>query len=997
MIAGLDVIPGGKFARKGLTTIIDDIAKLVIRTTDEKALVKILKGSLKGSKDDVAKLATTLKNVDKLDDAKKLIDVSLKEGKFASKVPVAKIKPKPAELPTDIGKFADDIVSTKQPKGEFLKRIKTTLADEAAPDRDEIVRLLNGLDELGIKPSQFHDLVSTGGRKSLQGFADDVSRFTARQRKAETPTAVLKNIADNIPQSRKVSSLTRKAIAGLQTQTIDVIIKNLPPSMRGTLLRQIRNANTPQKLKKSLETIRKQIVSFNEAKVLQKSLASERNKIAFIRKIGEFNQTVIKDVKAQLGFDKPLRKLDEAQLDSFVNEMKNRLKFKREAGGLKIPKENATSASSEFYAGFVGTKPKIGERIGTATKNTIDNFKEGAEDTLGVVSTRLANIDPSLRTGMRRMEFNVRKVTLKDLDVQQKLTSKMKTSKMPKAEIAKMDVAMKNGFIDDVTDIAKKHGFEKELNDVRTMLDDMYTRAGDVGLEVEYRRNFFPRSFKTDKASVRAILNYFDVTDKKGVVGKAFQEAQMKLGRPLKDTEKVNVINTLMRGFKSQNVTLSKSGQLQSRVIDVVTPEINNLYENSFQSMSKYIEEVNNLIETRKFFGKHLDLKNLEANADMSDVVGAFVNNLISAGKILPDQEIELARILRGRFSGAQMSPWLGAIKNIGYMSVMSSPLNALTQIGDLAFAFYKNGLKSVPGLKDAIIGKGISRKDIGIDNIIAEFSDKTTLSNAVGRMFKINGLDTIDRLGKETFINGSFRGFQKQALKEPEKLRPLLDDLFGKEADDVLNDLIRGETTENVKFMLFNDLSDFQPITLSEVPLKYLEAPNGRVFYALKTYSIKLFDVYRRESFQLMKKKGTRIQGVRNMVKLSVLLAIFNGTADTLKDFVSGKTTEISDRVVESFAKAIGFGRYTFNQVGKEGLGRTAAEQILPPTQLFDDLSRDMMDVFMDTDDDFEVSKLRTIRNIPIVGKLFYWWFGRVSERKETGGGSSGIPVIKL
>ena len=43
-------------------------------------------------------------------------------------------------------------------------------------------------------------------------------------------------------------------------------------------------------------------------------------------------------------------------------------------------------------------------------------------------------------------------------------------------------------------------------------------------------------------------------------------------------------------------------------------------------------------------------------------------------------------------------------------------------------------------------------------------------------------------------------------------------------------------------------------PINSTEMPLKYLKHPNGRVFYMLKTFTIKQFDVMRRDGIHLMK-----------------------------------------------------------------------------------------------------------------------------------------------
>jgi hypothetical protein len=592
---------------------------------------------------------------------------------------------------------------------------------------------------------------------------------------------------------------------------------------------------------------------------------------------------------------------------------------------------------------------------------------------------------------------------LADTNVASELAQKVKG--LDEATYRKLDVAMKNGFIDDVNRIAKDGGFLDELQETREMLNRIYDRANEVGLEVGYLKNFFPRSFKQSTAAARGILEYFARADKDGLIDKAFRDEMRKLGRPLSDLEKVNIINTLLRGFKRNQITLSKTGSLKERVFDTVTPELNEFYADSFESLFKYVESVNNLIEARRFFGKHLDMSKLKATddtPDLTDVISAYVNNLVAKGQITSANQAELQRILSARFSGKPTNRFLGALKDVGYLSVMSSFENAVTQLGDLAFAFYRNGApNALGGVKDAFSKSRITREDLGIGEIAQEFSDRTLLSKGVNFVFKATGLNRVDRLGKETFINGVSRTLRQEAVASPEALTERLRPIFGDETGAVVADLRDGVVSDNVKYLLFNELLDFQPAALSEVPLKYLESPNGRVLYALKTYTIKLFDVYRREVVQQAKTDPK--QAAKNMVRLAGYLALFNASAGEIRDFISGRETDLSDKVVDNLAKSVGFGRYQLTQIPEEGLGRTLASQILPPTQLIDDLSKDMVDVFTKDSEDLEVANLRSFRNIPVGGKLYYWWLGRGAEQqarqapKERPRGTVEIPSVEI
>lgn len=1005
-VGALDVYPGLPGKKKAAELAFKELAEFSAKTSDEVLLKTAIKEVVKGSDESIDALAKTLKDVDNADDARKLIDMSLKDGKISTNAAKIKLPTKSEilkQVPPELKVVADDIAAKGLTKEQFITNLSESLKKFDDPAREVAAQTMRKIDELGITPGRFFDVVKQGGSEGLDRVGREILNVAPAQRVTRTEAALLKDRIRTLARGAKAGSETaRNEIFELQDLAIKYATDHLPMALRGQLLRTVRDANNPARLFKAIEKITSKIDSYAALTEARKALSGKQSKIGYLKKLGELEQTAIKDAKQTLKIDKPIRMMNSGQLDAMIKELGERLDFKRSEGMLsKAPVEGATKASDDFYKSFAPEAKSVKSDLIERGGNLATSIKEGSEDLLGVISTRLANIDKSLKYALRKFEFNVRTNTLKNYRVAKTFYDKAK--KIPAEDLAKLDIAMKNGFIDDATELATKHGFKEEFEAVRTMLDDVYKRANEVGLEVEYRRNYFPRAFKKDKKSVRGILEYFGRNDPKGVVEQAFREASMKLGRPLADAEKVDVINTLMRGFRNQNVTLSKTGALKSRVIDVVTPELNEFYDNSFEAMNRYIEGTNNLIESRRFFGKHLDFKNLEPNAAMDDVIGAYVNNLISAGKISTEQQIELSRILKARFSGKEMAPWLGALKNVGYLSVMSSPINAITQIGDLAFTFYRSGMKGFGGLADAALGKGLKRSDLGIENIAAEFSSKSLLSKFVDKSFKAVGLDRVDRLGKESFINGTWRSLRQEAISSPMKATDRLKPIFGEETAQVIKELSKGEATENVKYLLFNELLDFQPVALSEVPLKYLEAPNGRIFYALKTYMIKTWDVYRREAFQLMKNPETRVQGAQNLMRLTSLLMLFNATADEIKDFITGKEDiSMKDRIVDNLIKATGFSRYTTDLIGKEGLGKTIAGQILPPTQLADDLTKDFKDVFIDQDEDTEVSKLRSIRDIPVGGKLYYWWFGRgASTQKASTKGSSSdgldIPSITI
>jgi len=129
---------------------------------------------------------------------------------------------------------------------------------------------------------------------------------------------------------------------------------------------------------------------------------------------------------------------------------------------------------------------------------------------------------------------------------------------------------------------------------------------------------------------------------------------------------------------------------------------------------------------------------------------------------------------------------------------------------------------------------------------------------------------------------------------------------------------------------------------------------------------------------------RTNKVQGMRNMVLLSMALVLMNATADELKDLVLGRKTSLKDRLIDNIAKLIGFSRYSVNQVSRNGIGSAILEQLTPPTQFVDNISKDLIKIFKDWEESIKINNLKSIKSIPVLGNLYYWWFGKGVESKE-------------
>ena len=618
--------------------------------------------------------------------------------------------------------------------------------------------------------------------------------------------------------------------------------------------------------------------------------------------------------------------------------------------------------------GAPGTsKPKRG--LGTAAKDLGEKY-------LGLISTRIRNISPELHAALIRYELRTRTIgnnyraqlkpffeELKGLSAQDKVD---------------VDIAVKNGDADAARAIFSKYGEEKAAR-LNEGLDNAYrtfSEVGDAAEQVGYEfgrlGNYWPRKVK----DYDGFLEYVGA-NKKGPILDAIRAAEVKEGRPLTPEERTDIANATIRGARTRGIDW-RPASMKSRTVDEVTRELNQFYAPMEESAIGHIDRLIPNIEQRVLLGR--------MDGNIEDSIGAVAARMVDEGKITAAQERELTDILTARFKaeGLRANPLIAAAKSAGYISTLGNPISALTQIGDLFFAAYKNGYYKAG---KALLGKReISLEDLGIERIAQEFDrDPGALGKALEKTFKYSGFNKIDELGKETLINSGLRRLRKDARSEPGSkdfsyLERTWRPVFGDEFDSFVSDLRAGRNTENVKLALFMQLSDMQPISLSEMPVGYLENPNGRIMYALKTFMLKQWDILRRDAFGEMA-RGNVGTGVKNLMAYTLAVTLAGLSGDALKDFILGRETDMNDKVASNLLRLAGLSKYTFFRAKREGPGTAAVELVTPPTvSIANDAFKDLLDPKVHEDPDMA----RSVKNIPMVGRFLYWYFGRGAKQEE-------------
>ena len=693
------------------------------------------------------------------------------------------------------------------------------------------------------------------------------------------------------------------------------------------------------------------------------------------------------------------------------------------------------------------------DRILAKEKNIVTKFRQIARMTktdakmflermMAPISTRLMNINPVLAYKLRRLSFDTSTKAASQLSVALPIMEALKN--MPKNDSRTFDWAVKNGDINRINFIASQYGFTESYQKLRGVLDQVRRDAIDVGYDVGYIENYWPRVLKDQEGFLQATKEI----SQRPIFSDALKDKAQKLGitvDQLSPDLRADIISNIILGVQNG---IGGPGNIQGRVFDFIPEDYSEFYMDAGGALMQYIYSMNKKIAARKFFGRVPErigkakknlraletrlvnyqdmLTNMESDPniiesnpkaiadlnqkienitsdmkhhqeviedykhrrDYTENISSYVSELLAKNMIKESDELTLKEILNARFHEKGTTGIVHKYKNAAYIDTMGSPFSALTQIGDLAWAYYVGGLtpsgmaRTTKNLIKAVRKKSeITKEDLGIERIAQEFADADSLSNAVSWVFKKVGLERIDSIGKETLINTAHENYKERA-KDPQQrsqLKKEIQPIFGKETEQVINDLIGDNISDNVKMLVYSKLLDFQPVALSEMPEWYLNSGNGRIFYMLKTYTMKQLDVYRREVYQQMSSKDPEQvkQGMKNMITLTSALVLANAGADELKDFIAGKESKFEDHVIENFLTLGGASRYMQMQVRREGVGSALVDQILPPFKFVDSISRDVLSGVEDG--------VRSVESIPIAGKLYYWHYGRGSENRPS------------
>ena len=608
------------------------------------------------------------------------------------------------------------------------------------------------------------------------------------------------------------------------------------------------------------------------------------------------------------------------------------------------------------------------------------------------ISTALRNIDESISGSIRKMEMShhiSQAQSLKEVTPFVKAMIKASKSKDPllKTQYVKLENALNDRRFKTANALMKKHFPEiVEPFKARTSaLSKIFARAKDAGIKIPFIQNFNPRVVR-DLEGLRAAAG----TKQANAIDDALEAAAKKEGvgswTELDDVTASEAISKaiLFGGKRGQRKTL-ESGRVYETIPDHLRP----FYYDTPTATQLYINKAEREIARHEFFGAS-GVKQLNGSLDLDSSVAKVILDVKKKRGLTLSQQDDLTMLLKARFDADNnaMSKSFATVRDLQYAALLGQFDSALIQLGDIGSSLYLNGIANTAKAMVTRGKGGLTAEDFGLINkVSAEMSNMDGVAKVLDAALTYSGFKRIDRFGKDTFLKAAWLKNTKLARENPQAIVNKYKNVFEDETADLVADLQAGRVTDNTKLMLWNELSDVQPISLSEMPMAYLNMKNGRILYSLKSFGLKQLDVVRKNIIQKAQ-SGHVAEAFEEALKYGMIMGITGGSVENARTFLrSGfdldATASMDDAAFEALAKIFFMSKYSQSKFLQEGQYGSFAMNLLQPAapSLIDTAGKAFDSVVFDADVDYDAFT-KTLKAIPVFGSGYYYGLGGGAEK---------------
>lgn len=636
---------------------------------------------------------------------------------------------------------------------------------------------------------------------------------------------------------------------------------------------------------------------------------------------------------------------------------------------------------------------------------------------LGRLTTRIGTKSRIAKQKLRQMEFNILHSTKKDQSeyapffnrgmeaaksFKDRVTQRIKSIpelRKRRALFTKMDNHLGNGNWAAAQKIIDDHFPEMQgtLEPTKKLLERKFVEGKDAGVDLGQISNYFPRVVK-DVEGLRKAAGF---EPDKGVFhqAKKARAAEKKLfdgsGKPdpdlLDEADVAIVLNKLIQGHVPTG-----SGFKAPREIPRVPLELQKYYYSGPEALEMYIDRLNRTIEFNKFYGG-TGGKPVEEGTTFGEILAkASAEESLSPGQI-----DELRSLLNARYVGEKnaMSNFWATMRDASHAMTLANPASAMIQLADVSAAAFQNGLKEGATSLLKIGSKDLTAEDLGVINKLSAevMNSESLIGRHLPRLMKYSLFARGDRVGKDVIIDSSLAKHRKMAQGQAGQtaIRKEWTEFFGDEGvDQLIRDLADGKITEDIKLLTFNDLSDVQPITPSEMPEAWLRMKSGRIVYTMKSFYLTQLDMIRRGIIAEYK-RGNKKEALRNAAVFSFIIGGSNMSLQAARDGLREWDTKpfepgsLKDTYIENFMGLVFLNKYNRERYLKRGDYVGFFGNIVAPPA-FGKISDAAQVVGAMIDEDGDVGDVgkkaaKLTAAVPVIGDPIYnYLLGGMEKRRE-------------
>lgn len=614
-------------------------------------------------------------------------------------------------------------------------------------------------------------------------------------------------------------------------------------------------------------------------------------------------------------------------------------------------------------------------RVPAVAKMVTDTV-DGVQNLVGNLSTDKAVSAPLLRRLTSHAEEEMRGVH----DSGKRIAPFLEiVDRLPQAVRKDLDAALSNGRTSDIVAAVGKAatpGLLKAWNEVQAELKSLGNQLIAVKGLKELRPDYFPRIVKDLPGLMNAIGKEFSTP-----LQQALEVAERKAGGFLDEAGRAQVVNTFIEKNLRASTVGGKPSFFKRRTLGDVTVDLAPYYVEPSQALPLYIGSAVRAIEKAKFFGKEL-VRDDGGRPNLEASIGNIVAREIEAGNITPENFTRLTELLRARFGPAYQSPARGlqSLSQLTNIALLGNVFSGLMNVADVGAIAAQHGVlplvaavtKMVRGtakLKAADVGMAEAigaefvygtRDPIKLRIPLTERTVQVSLAKALDKTFKLSGFKALDTVMKEVNLNAAMEKYSRLARTKSGEVRILrqYSDYFTTDMPQLLADLRAGAKTKLTTELAFRELSDAQPTTKIEMPKFYLDHPNLRFGYALKSFMIKQMNFVKKRGIDEMR-KGNVVEGGGFIVRYALMAGAAGATMDWIVKSLLGRDADLDWKSIPLNAlKNLGLSEYVIDKA-RQGKGKEAilAATVPPADPILNIVTADP----------------QAVRYFPLVGRLVY------------------------